>query len=42
MDVLLVSDTSVLIALSALAAHPRCRLPRAEVHKRLDAYRGGK
>ena len=35
-----VIDSSALaVALSTIAAHPRCRLPRAEVQRRLDRYK---
>jgi hypothetical protein len=29
-------------ALEVLARHPRCRLPRQEIQRRLDAYKAGK
>ena len=37
-----VEDGNKLCAsLRAMAAHPRCRLPKAEIHKRIRLYSGG-
>lgn len=41
-EVGLLSPPDLALALSAIAAHPRCRLPRAEVEARLARYRQGR
>jgi hypothetical protein len=36
-----IEPTALVTGLEALAAHPRCRLPRSEVQSCLDRYRAG-